>query len=118
MRQPYASLIVTGVKGIENRGWRTAYRGELWIHAGQRVDTAAMARYGHLLADREVPRSAILGSVDLLDCRQGFESEWADPGGDIWHWVLASPRPLATPIPATGRLGLWMVPPDLARLCP
>ena len=30
---------------------------------------------------------------------------WAEP--DVWHWQAANPMPLATPIPAKGRLGLW-----------
>lgn len=31
--QPWASLIVTGAKKIETRGWATKYRGPLAIHA-------------------------------------------------------------------------------------
>lgn len=33
--QPFASLIATGAKRIETRGWPTKYRGELAIHAGK-----------------------------------------------------------------------------------
>jgi hypothetical protein len=33
IRQPYASLICNGIKKIENRSWKTAYRGKLLIHA-------------------------------------------------------------------------------------
>ena len=32
---------------------------------------------------------------------------------DHHHLVLANPRPLATPIPARGRLGLWRPDSDL-----
>ncbi len=31
--QPWASLIATGIKDVENRTWRTNYRGEFLIHA-------------------------------------------------------------------------------------
>lgn len=34
-----------------------------------------------------------------------FCSRWAME--DHYHLVLANPRPLPSPIPATGRLGLW-----------
>ncbi len=34
MWQPYASLVVEGVKRFEGRDWYTDYRGPLWIHAG------------------------------------------------------------------------------------
>src|SRR5665213_2736034 len=33
--QPYAWLIVTGRKDIENRTWRTGRRGRVLIHAGK-----------------------------------------------------------------------------------
>ena len=33
MHQPWASLLVHGIKRIEGRSWSTKYRGRLWIHA-------------------------------------------------------------------------------------
>lgn len=33
IRQPWAWLIVNGFKDIENRSWRTKYRGPVLIHA-------------------------------------------------------------------------------------
>jgi len=33
IRQPFASLICRGIKIIENRSWKTNYRGKLLIHA-------------------------------------------------------------------------------------
>ena len=38
IRQPWASLIVAGIKDIENRSWVTNYRGKLLIHAAQKFD--------------------------------------------------------------------------------
>ena len=38
-------------------------------------------------------------------------SPWAM--GDHYHLALANPRPLATPVPAKGRLGLWTLPADV-----
>jgi hypothetical protein len=35
IRQPWASLVATGVKTIETRSWSTKYRGPLAIHAGK-----------------------------------------------------------------------------------
>jgi hypothetical protein len=37
-------------------------------------------------------------------------SRWGQP--DQWHWELAGVRPLATPVPCRGALGLWTVPDD------
>jgi hypothetical protein len=33
VQQPYATLICAGVKTVENRSWKTDYRGRLLIHA-------------------------------------------------------------------------------------
>ena len=77
-----------------------------------------------------LPLGAVIGVVDLADehpsgdCwRKPWKWETADPvNGDYcsdWamadhhHLVLANPRPLARPIPATGRLGLWRPDDDL-----
>jgi hypothetical protein len=35
VRQPWAALIVSGHKDIENRTWSTRYRGPVLIHASQ-----------------------------------------------------------------------------------
>ena len=36
MHQPWASLLVMGIKQHEGRSWYTPYRGRLWIHAGSK----------------------------------------------------------------------------------
>ena len=33
VRQPWANLIVRGIKDIENRSWKTNFRGRILIHA-------------------------------------------------------------------------------------
>ena len=33
VKQPWASLLVAGIKTVENRTWTTKYRGPLAIHA-------------------------------------------------------------------------------------
>jgi hypothetical protein len=104
VRQPWASLIVAGIKDVENRSWRTNYRGRLGIHAGSRVDQDALDAYGHLL-DGELPRGALIGSVTVVDCVENSRSKWAIPGQ--WHWLLADAEKLAHPRPMPGQLGLW-----------
>jgi hypothetical protein len=114
IKQPYAALVVDGVKDIENRSWRTRYRGPLAIHAGRKVDRDALSRYAYLLdAPDDLPRGVLLGTVELVDCVRDSTSEWADPGA--WHWILRDPRPFPEPIPCRGAQGLWRPP---ARLGP
>lgn len=33
IKQPWASLIAHGIKNIENRTWKTHFRGRIYIHA-------------------------------------------------------------------------------------
>ena len=35
VRQPWADLLVSGIKSVENRSWKCAHRGPLLIHAGK-----------------------------------------------------------------------------------
>lgn len=112
MRQPWAWAIIHAGKDVENRTWRTGYRGPLLIHAAQAFDEEMHAaplstwrRYG--IKSRPAclfERSAIVGVVDLVDIVQDSTSRWAIDG--CYHWLLANPRPLE-PVPAAGRLGLW-----------
>gem|GEM_PF-3309226 len=54
---------------------------------------------------------AIIGQVELVECRQNSPSIWAEAGA--WHWMLANPRAFANPIPYKGKLGLFEVPDSL-----
>ncbi len=94
---------MAGIKDVENRTWRTNYRGRLVIHAGSGIDREGMNEHGRLLAD--YPHGAILGTVELVDCVRDSTSPWAID--ERWHWLLADPRPYDAPIPVKGKLGLW-----------
>jgi ASCH domain len=108
VRQPWAELIVSGIKDVENRSWSTSYRGRLWIHASvSRVDREP--EYVRVI--ERAPRGAIVGHVDLVDVVTDAPSKWAAPGK--CHWLLANPLRLEEPVSAVGRLGLWSVPPEL-----
>lgn len=63
--EPWASLVVWGLKLVETRSWQTRYRGRLWIHATQRADFGGIgvtsARY-RTMAD------ALAGAGMLCEC--------------------------------------------------
>lgn len=119
VRQPWAWAIVHGGKDVENRSRNLAgsYRGPVAIHAGLTHEKDTQAGQVHREAHgTEVPTElvfgAVIGVVDLFsvhhdsDHGRGYAcSSWAIAGD--WHLMLANPRPLADPIPAKGRLGLW-----------
>lgn len=128
VRQPWAWATIHGGKDVENRTRSLGpYRGPVAIHAGL-VKADLTGGQNDVLWENaagwpggDQPRGAVIGVVDLVDvheerpywCREtcSCESDWAEI--DVYHLVLANPRPLAHPIPWRGRLGLWPVPDEL-----
>lgn len=138
VRQPWAWAIVHGGKDIENRS-RTLgpYRGPVAIHVAGKyavdglelpaLDEACLA----WTEENDLPLGVnppwwaspgrIIGVVDLIDVhhddadrargRQCSDS-WAEVG--MHHLVLANPRPLSTPVPYRGALGLRHLPDEVA----
>jgi ASCH domain len=104
VRQPWASLIVAGIKDVENRPRPIRYRGKLAIHAGLQVNDEGMETFGHLIKG-SLPLGAVIGSVDVVDCVSDSDSPWAL--SDYYHWILANPRRLQRPVYVSGKLGLW-----------
>jgi hypothetical protein len=105
IKQPYAGVVAAGIKDVENRVWKTNFRGRVLIHTGiamvkgtfgeqfsqdQRTELVHIAlNYGIKLAPITKTKSAIIGSVEIVDCIQNSDSIWALPNN--WHWVLKNP---------------------------
>lgn len=110
IRNPWAALIMSGNKLVENRTWSTRWRGTFAVQAGLTIDKfglPAAAEFGI------VPPfiGGYLGLVDLVDVHQGSDQccgIWAEPGA--YHWQLETPRRFTTPIPGPGRLALYVPP--------
>lgn len=102
VRQPWASLIIAGIKDVENRGKPTSRRGTILIHAGLGTSPEGMRDHGGLLPG--YPAGVIIGAVDIIGCVRDSRSEWAMDG--CWHWLLANPR-ACDPVPAGGALSFW-----------
>jgi hypothetical protein len=122
VRQPWAELILAGVKTIEVRTWKTSHRGRLWIHAGKAIDSNACTAY-ELKPDALVVGS-IAGTVEVSDCFAFTEQTWRslysshlnlvpfDPR--FFGWILRNPR-RTSPIPYRGTLGLMKIPTETLR---
>ena len=114
IRQPWASLIVAGIKPIENRTWYSNYRGPLLIHAAKKWDKegaiylvmhADISPY--LMQRADECRGMIIGRVKMVDCATHHPSKWFfGPYG----FVFEDPQKLLLPIPYRGQLGLFEVP--------
>lgn len=116
IRQPWAWAIFHG-KDVENRLWSTKYRGDLLIHAGQKID-----QDGYKWINRNFPNlipldyvfqtGCIIGKVKMIDCVYKSSSPWFfGPYG----FVFTEPVLFEEPIPFRGALKLFDVPDDLIR---
>jgi hypothetical protein len=122
IQQPYAECVARGAKLVENRSRRVFHRGPIAIHAGLRLSKRGLADprvnallYPHGRPSRP-PRALgmVIAVAELVDCHPaaGCCKPWGDDlheGRPVHHLVLEHVRPLARPIPAVGRLGLWNV---------
>ena len=116
IRQPWASLIIMGLKSVEIRSWSTPYRGRLYIHVSKTVDNEARRRF----AIDFKATGVIIGSVDLVDISPFTDETWyslADehlqlgpPRRDLFAWFVQNPRALQWNVPCAGHLGLFEIP--------
>lgn len=117
VRQPWAWAIVNGFKPVENRTWRTDWRGELLIHAGLApadIDSWRMVRMlleldGHdpddIPALDAFALGGIVGRAELCDCVRQHSSDWFQgPFG----FVLRDAKPCRL-IPCRGQLGIFEI---------
>lgn len=135
IKQPWAYLIAHGIKDIENRNWRTHFRGIIYIHAscksaGNLPDILTIDQTNFITCNiqpmppcvKNMDYSAIIGEVDIVDCVQDHPSIWAEKHEDfmgefihkpIWNWVLANPVLYDKPIlNVKGKLSFWEPTPN------
>ena len=128
VKQPWAYLICSGIKDIENRTWKCPqkYIGKMvLIHASGakaqfNFSNAHYAKFRELNMrrwyDNDFYKSAIIGSVEIVDCEINHPSIWAEKTyydkfedtKPTYNWVLANPVLFDKPIlTVKGKLGFW-----------
>lgn len=110
IRQPFALLIIAGIKPVENRNWSTNYRGPLLIHAASKLHDIPIAeieaKHGIEINRDRMQFSGIIGRVELIDVVTAHPSRWFDgPFG----FVLSQPRAVKF-MPMRGFQGFFDVP--------
>lgn len=115
--QPYAELIVRGLKPIENRTWPTSYRGPLVIHAGKSrewMDDGDIEAYPSMAFGAAVGVARLVACLPLMYPADGpnWPERWKalsqhEHANGPWCWVLEDVRRFAEPIPFRGAQGLW-----------
>jgi len=129
IRQPWAWLIIrpdvtdpeerrrlyqTGqIKDIENRDWRTTYRGRVLVHASKGMTRGEYDDCNHFIPPGiELPpfesleRGGIIGAVDIVNCVDDSLSNWFV---GFYGFVLANAESLPFR-PLRGSLGIFGVP--------
>ena len=110
IRQPFAWLVVNGIKDIENRSWRTNIRGPVLIQASLNQSELASdtcddaQRIAGVRLPDEYDLGGIVGIVEIVDCVRRHSSKWKEP--TAWGWVLANARPLKFR-PCKGAVGFF-----------
>lgn len=131
--QPYAELIMSGRKRVENRTWPTKHRGRLAIHAGKSrawmgdthvVDGVEVDGFG--LKPSSLAFGAVIGEVQVLDCvpfaaiKAGtYDKQYAwlvthEHAEGPWCWILGDTPKRYDPVPWTGAQKLFDI--DVVKL--
>jgi hypothetical protein len=124
--QPWATLVVMGVKKIETRSWSTPYRGRILIHA-------SLGKAGSIFTDhptftkyipdfKKLPLGAIIGEATLtailrvedfalpdteMNRMTLEEKAFGDYSPGRYGWLLEDAMAYDTPIVARGHLRMW-----------
>lgn len=122
IKEPFASLIMLGIKKIETRSWKTNYRGEIYIHASlsnSKIDEERKEKLFKLLpSNYKFNNGYIICKANLIDCIYMDESYIKKIKKDKinflcghfevgrYAWVLDNIE-IIDKIPAKGKLGIW-----------
>lgn len=118
VRQPWAWALVAGAKDIENRSWKTDYRGPIVIQASsaKTLVNSLTKGAGASLPPMAFEYSALIGVVDLIDIVPISEELESNPWAWGPHcWRVGNARRFVEPIPAKGKLNLYALEPELAE---
>ncbi|GKX29027.1 hypothetical protein SH1V18_15070 [Vallitalea longa] len=131
--QPWATLIAMKAKKIETRSWKTKYRGEIYIHAGKKIDKdfcyeeiakKVLNMHGYNIDN--LPTGVVIAKANLIDCAKvvdsqeysallegdklytvsNYEFHFGNYELGRYGWILDDIQ-LIDPIPAKGQLSIW-----------
>ncbi|XP_075249182.1 activating signal cointegrator 1-like [Convolutriloba macropyga] len=129
MHQPWASLLVAGIKRLEGRDWYTTHRGRLWIAStgkpcSQETIASLEQSYKVLRNDdflpfpQQYPTGCLLGCVEVVDCltqeqfTQEYSTECEECSDSSYVWVCENPHQLDFQFPVIGQPKIWKLQPE------
>ena len=130
IKQPWAYLIASGIKDIENRTWKcpekyigkrvlihaskTQYETPMYLLTDEQYDSIKQEK--RIEINNSLEYGCIIGSIEIVDCVVNHTSIWAEKTNlpeqlsneCKWNWVLANPILFDEPIMnVKGKLGFW-----------
>ncbi|XP_009874384.1 PREDICTED: activating signal cointegrator 1, partial [Apaloderma vittatum] len=122
VHQPWASLLVKGIKRVEGRTWYTPHRGRLWIAATAKrpspQEISELETTYKMLLQKDVefpsdyPSGCLLGCVDVTDClsQEQFKEQYSDlsqESGSPFVFICANPQEMVVKFPIKGKPKIW-----------
>ncbi|NXM10552.1 TRIP4 protein, partial [Ploceus nigricollis] len=118
LHQPWASLLVRGIKRVEGRTWYTSHRGRLWIAATAKrpspQEISELEATYRMLLRKDVefpsdyPSGCLLGCVDVADClsQEQFQEQYPDlsqESGSPFVFICTNPQEMVLKFPIKGK---------------
>jgi len=120
IQQPWAELILRGIKTLEIRSQPTQLRGTIYLYASKRASqlpAAEVAARRWNIEIESLPKGKLVGTIDLVDCRasRGADHEAACVPANLlkgqFAYQLDRPRRFAAPRSARFLpYGVWFYP--------
>ena len=120
VKQPWAELILQGIKTLEIRSRPTNVCGRIYLYTSKKnaqEDFALQAIMAHQLEPELLPTGLLVGSVEIIGCRKATEKdEQAScvPGNILsgrYAWELSQPQRFLQPLPVRFLpYGVWFYP--------
>ncbi|XP_030313270.1 activating signal cointegrator 1 isoform X3 [Calypte anna] len=122
MHQPWASLLIRGIKRVEGRTWYTSHRGRLWIAATAKrpspQEISELETTYRMLLRKDVefpsdyPSGCLLGCVDVTDClsQEQFNEQYPDlsqESGSPFVFICTNPQEMVVKFPIKGKPKIW-----------
>ncbi|KAK2869512.1 hypothetical protein Q7C36_001383 [Tachysurus vachellii] len=122
MHQPWASLLICGIKRVEGRTWYTSHRGRLWIAAAAKRPTPqeiaeVEATYRQICKrdlnfPKDYPTGCLLGCVNMTDClsQEQFREQYphnSDESASPFVFICTNPLELLVKFPMKGKHKIW-----------
>lgn len=120
IQQPWAELILRGIKTLEVRTISSPPHQLIYLYTSRKVSRAAYAgeaMEAHSLDEESLPLGVVVGTVEIVGCHAAVEEDAAAacvPTSALagkYCWELAEPRRCPIPlVPRYTPFGMWFYP--------